>query len=473
MKKLFGMTLALIMCVMSIACADDAGLDDDIEQIVDVLTKAQQIEAYGTQMDIALKNYREIIQYANEHPALKSSWAINYINYADGRVKLDEGKYQEALVSFRGCMSIYVENVTYFIKFLEGIQHFENEEYEAAYASLNEASACNLLYKYGVNTLRDRAENKWNEIVESSKEEELRKKLEEEQKAAQEKEAERRAKATLSFSLKSVSENAAALSLSWENPINTYIVAVSLMAAQPLVPASVPSAGNGGTGSAESLSMGKPAFWRVDEHNSAAACSFTVTGLWPGTKYYIWLMDAEQAAAPVCKTYITSLAPEHTAFLVGKSHLLYQCDKAAYQRTLSSLQEGVSPHGQLYQNNDSQRVGDKKTILVSNSNLVRSGYYLIITLNMDEDAITGLKKELTGKKTELLLHISDCGSAKIEGPWPLAQTTFVPGANNFNKLTLYLSDLLDQFDDIPANAQYSVDFLIDGMLVYSFDGVTQ
>lgn len=149
-------------------------------------------------------------------------------------------------------------------------------------------------------------------------------------------------------------------------------------------------------------------------------------------------------------------------------------DKRCYNDLNSSGTEGVSPHGLMWAWSYTQRINDNQTVSVANDNLVYNCYYALISFfQMTPEEITRAKTALNDKKTDLYLHLNGIGTAHLSGTWPVEQVLFLPGAGNESKLTVYLGDLFDAFDSIPAGVSYTVDLLVDDKLVVSFGGVTQ
>lgn len=482
LKKMIVVCFIAVFMLCAFAHAESVDIydgDSDLAGIEDYYTKARAAENNG-QLTSANTYYEKIINKFEEIPDLMSfQYANQYYYYAMGRLEMSKPDFSpsnahEALDYFNRCRSKYVEDVDYFKSFLNGLICMERGEYEAAVSYLESASDCDLLQHMGVGDYTETAIKQRDQIAEQAREEEKRKQEEENERLAREAEKEARAKAVLSLNLNAVQDDPYAIRIQWNNPIHTYILVLSPMADTPVLPTEPTK--NGPT-TLNDAQAGEYIFWYISEYEKDQ-CSLDVSGLWPGTRYYVWLYDAEQSAASVSKSFITPMPEDSTLLFGNKTYLLWTCSKADYTKGYSAVNSNGepinSPHGYLLQWNATQKVGDKQTILVSENNLLKNCYYALISFyEMNQEQIAAAKEALFGKTVALYVHVNGYGTAKVSGIWPIQQVLFMSGSSNYSKLTVYLGDLLDQFDDIPAGVTYSIDVVIDDMLVHTFSGVTQ
>lgn len=475
-KRICALSLALIMMLCA-AAQDVYEYDSDFEAIEKTYEEAREADGKGN-LKLAYEKYQGLIDYTEGRPIalLDFKHTSQYYFYANGRLALRDKEYNSALRNFKKCSSKYVEDVEYFIQFITGIQALNNQDYETAVNCFKSATECDLLFQYGITPLLDEANIKQEEAIRVAKENEKRLQQEEAEKARLEAEKEARSKITLTINARQGKDGKSVL-LSWNNLIQTYIVAISPMAAEPVIPLEYPEAKNGAKLQLVDQNDKYSGIWYVED-NSASSCSLEISGLWPGTRYYVWLYDSRGVASSASKSLLLSTAPKSTLFTGKSTQLLWQCSKEDYARCYSRLNptgiEGVSPHGYMWSWNYTQRIGDNQTVIVSNDNLVNNSYYALISFyEMNNADLDKAKKALIGKSIEMYLHLNGIGTARLDGVWPVEQVLFLSGTGNESKFTVYLADLFDRFDSVPAQTAYQIEMLIDGKQAVAFSGVTQ
>lgn len=452
--------IVLVLCACSTGMAETAaGVDDyslasKLEAMYAEYNRGKTYEAAGNMVQ-ARKSFSNVVANYAENVYGSYKDAAEYYHYAQGWLCFWDEEYADAAEHFQRCSSSKFPDIVYYIKYVQGSEALASGDLTNAENDLKEAREYTILSGMASEQL----DVLW--------------KLQKEQKEL-DKAAAALQSVVLSFTAKKQGGDGSSIEIAWENQqhINDYRITVSTFAEAPDV-----------SGDAVEVTKGESVAWTPDENGCAlysvqttdADVSFSVSGLWQGSTYYIRVYDARQLAQSECNAISVDRADTNETYIGAEEAVnvrMFRVRKTSYSRAVSEIDrgssKGSSPAVTLFNAGSAQRVNDF-AVDISEENLAEYGYYLEIV-----KAVGKINREaFDGKEAAIYLHVEGCGTARIAGQWPMDQVRFLPGTNADTMMTIYLVDLFNQLHGIPAGADWCVELLLDGEIIFSASGVTK
>ncbi len=451
--------IVLVLCAFSTGMAettagtDDYSLASKLEAMYAEYERGKEYETLGNMVQ-ARKSFSNVVANYAENVYGSYKDAAEYYHYAQGWLCFWDEQYADAAAHFQRCSSSKFPDTVYYIQYVQGSEELAAGDLTNAENDLKEAREYTILSGMASEQL----DALW--------------KLQKEQKDLDKAAAALRS-VILHFTAKKQGGDGSTIEITWENQqnINDYLITVSTCAEEPDV-----------SGDAVEVTKGESVAWTPDETGCAlysvqttdADASFSVSGLWQGSTYYIRVYDARQLAQCECNSVSVNQADTNETY-IGTEQVnvrMYRVRKTSYSKTISEIDrgssKGSSPANTLFNAGAAQRVDDF-AVDISEENLAEYGYYLQIC-----KAVGKINREaFDGKEVAIYLHVKGYGTARIVGQWPMDQVRFLPGTDADKMMSIYLADLFDQLKAIPAGADWCVEMLLDGEIIFSASGVTK
>lgn len=449
--------VTLVLCACSTEMAETAaGVEDyslasKLEAMYAKYERGKTYESAGNMVQ-ARKSFSNVVANYAENVYGSYKDAAEYYHYAQGWLCFWDEQYTDAAEHFQRCSSSKFSDVVYYIMYVQGSEELASGDLTNAEKDLKEAREYTILSGMAAEQL----DVLWK----------LQKELDKAAAALQ--------SVILHFTAKKQGGDGAAIEIAWRNQqsINDYLITVSTCVEAPDV-----------SGDAVEVAKDESVAWTPDENGCAfysvqttdADVSFSVSGLWQGSTYYIRVYDARQLAQCECNSISVDRTDTNETYIGAEEDVnvrMFRVRKTSYSKTISEIDrgssKGSSPAVTLFNAGSAQRVNDF-AIEISEENLAEYGYYLEIV-----KAVGKINREaFDGKETAIYLHVEGGGTARMVGQWPMDQVGFLPGTNADTMMTIYLADLFDQLQGIPVGADWCVELLLDDEIIFSASGVTK
>lgn len=471
--------IVLVLCALPVSKAEstaggyDYSLESKLEAMYAEYERGKEYETAGN-MAQARKSFSNVVKNYLDNSYGNYKDAAEFYHYAQGWLCFRDAQYIEAVEHFQRCSEKKFQDIVYYIKYIQGCEELDSGDLVNAEKDLKDARE----YSYLSGMASEQLDVLWK----------LQKEQQDQQKAAaaqQAEEEERKRKdaelltqrqaAVLRFrTSKQGSGEKAFIKITWNNQLelNDYFVTVSTCVDEVDLDDSAVKVWNDGAVVWQPNESGC-ALYRI--HTEEAEASFSVSGLWQGTVYYIRVYDARRLAKYECNTVCMDKANTTEKYVGSPEDVnvrMFSVKKETYNQSVYDIDrgdyKGCSPAVTLFNSGAAKRVSDF-AVLASEENLQENGYYLEIAKaigKMDRNAFAD-------KQVELYLHVDNCGTARLTGRWPAESIRFLPGSNADTMFTIYLGELFDQLRPIPAGVDWRIELVLGGETIFSSSGVTK